>query len=140
MRTQTTADVRDIPAMTADHMRRVIISAFKAYETNDRDAIEAAIADDFSFTSPHDDSISREAYFRRCWPNHQTIAAIKVERIFIEGDAAYVTYLLLNTSGHAFRNTEYMVFREGRIASVDVYFGPEYRDGAMQIAPPHPTS
>jgi ketosteroid isomerase-like protein len=135
MRTETRAPGTEVPAMTAEHMRRTIMSVFHAYETGERAAVETAIADDFSFTSPYDDAIDREEYFRRCWPNNETTRTMKVERIFIEGDAAYVTYLALNTSGRSFRNTEYFVFRAGKIASVEVYFGPEYRNGAMQAAP-----
>lgn len=132
----------EIPAMTADHMRRAISQAFEAYENNNRDAIEQVIAEDFSFTSPYDDAIGREEYFRRCWPNHETIATIQIERIFIDADAAFVTYLGTSTSGRSFRNTEYMTFRAGKIASVDVYFGAEYRDGAFlqrQISHPNRT-
>jgi ketosteroid isomerase-like protein len=136
MRTQTRDPGTEAPALTAEHMRRTIMSVFHAYETGDRAAVEAAIADEFSFTSPYDDAIDREEYFRRCWPHNETTRAMKVERIFIEGDAAFVTYLGLNTSGGSFRNTEYFVFRAGKIASVEVYFGPEYRNGAMEPASP----
>lgn len=121
----------EIPAMTADHMRRAIAQAFAAYENNDSASLEDVIADDFTFTSPYDDAIDRAEYFRRCWPNHKTIATLQIERIFVDGDAAFVTYLGTNTSGRSFRNTEYMTFRAGKIASVDVYFGAEYRDGAF---------
>lgn len=119
----------EMPAMTAEHMRRLIATAFDAYVTGDRNALESAIGADFTFTSPYDDAIDREGYFQRCWPNHHTIAAQKVERIVIEGDSAYVTYLCTTTSGRSFRNTEFMTFSNGQIASVDVYFGAQYRDG-----------
>ncbi|HEV7691102.1 MAG TPA: hypothetical protein VGO52_09780 [Hyphomonadaceae bacterium] len=62
----------DMPAMTADHMRQAIAAAYGAYETDDRETLERLIASDFSFTSPYDDGIDREAYFQRCWPNHET--------------------------------------------------------------------
>jgi ketosteroid isomerase-like protein len=126
----------EAPAMTAEHMRRLIVSAYEAYETNDRAVIEAAIGPDFSFTSPYDDAIDRETYFERCWPVHETTASMHIERIVIEGDAAFVTYVMTNTSGQSFRNTEFLTFRGGRIASVDVYFGPEYRNGLLEPAQP----
>jgi ketosteroid isomerase-like protein len=124
----------EAPAMTAEHMRRVIASAYRAYETDDRNALEEALASDFSFTSPYDDAIDRKTYFERCWPNHETIATIELQRVVIEGDGAYVTYLGTNISGRSFRNTEYMTFRNGRIASVEVYFGPEYHDSQFLAA------
>ena len=62
----------EIPAMTADHMRRAIAQICHAYETGDRVLAERIIADDFSFTSPYDDAIGREDYFRRWRFNHVT--------------------------------------------------------------------
>jgi ketosteroid isomerase-like protein len=122
----------EMPAMTADHMRQAIATAYGAYETDDRDTLEKLIAPDFTFTSPYDDGIGREEYFRRCWPNHETTAKMKVERVFIEGNSAFVTYLGKSTSGRSFRNTEYLTFRGGKIASVEVYFGAAYRDGHFE--------
>ena len=113
-----------MPAMTAEHMRRAIHAAYEAYENDDRDALEQVIAEDFSFTSPYDNAIDREEYFQRCWPNHKTTASTMLERIVIDGDGAYITYVGTNTSGRSFHNTEYMTFRNGKIASVDVFFGP----------------
>ena len=124
----------EMPAMTADHMRRAIVAAYGAYETHDRDTLERLIAPDFTFTSPYDDGIDRNEYFRRCWPNHETTAKMKVERVVIEGNSAFVTYLGKSTSGRSFRNTEYLTFRGGKIASVEVYFGAEYRDGHFEAA------
>jgi ketosteroid isomerase-like protein len=129
----------EAPAMTAEHMRRLIVSAYEAYETGDRAAIEDAIGPDFSFTSPYDDAIGREAYFERCWPVHEATESMQVERVMIEGDAAYVTYVTTNTAGQAFRNTEYLTFSGGKIASVEVYFGPEYSGGEMVPSQPQDT-
>jgi ketosteroid isomerase-like protein len=130
MRTEIMPD-SERPAMTAEQMRRAITDVFNAYATDNRDLVEKWLSEDFTFTSPYDDAIDRQTYFQRCWPNHNTTAKMKVERIFIDGNAAYVTYLCTSTDGHEFRNTEYFVFQGGLIASVVVYFGPEYRDGRM---------
>ncbi len=48
-------------------------ACYEAFAKGDRDAMEPLIADDFSFTSPLDNQLSRKAYFDRCWPNHQHI-------------------------------------------------------------------
>ncbi len=117
-------------------MRETIQQAYRAYETGDRHAIEQALAEDLSFTSPYDDAIDRAGYFERCWPNHATTASMKVERIAIDGNAAYVTYLRTGLSGDASRNTEYLVFNGGRIAEIEVYFGADYLDGARVVQTP----
>ncbi len=121
----------EMPAMTADHMRRAIRAVFQAYQDDDRETVERHIAEDFAFTSPYDDAIDRAAYFERCWPNHKALNSMKVDRIFIDGDSAYVTYTARNMSGREFRNTEYFTFNGGKIASIEVYFGPEYKEGHM---------
>lgn len=130
MRTEIMPD-SERPGMTAEHMRRAIVDVFNAYATDNRALVEKWLAEDFTFTSPYDDAIDRETYFQRCWPNHATTEKMKVERIFIDGNAAYVTYLCKNSDGLDLHNTEYFVFQGGRIASVEVYFGAEYRDGRM---------
>jgi ketosteroid isomerase-like protein len=55
----------------ADRSERLDIArhAYRAYENNDREAIEELIAEDFVFFSPPDPGIDRAAYLERCWPN-----------------------------------------------------------------------
>ena len=48
-------------------------SAYEAYVTKDRAAIEKLIAADFHFTSPLDNRIDRATYFARCWPNSEWV-------------------------------------------------------------------
>jgi len=50
-----------------DHDRKELIRAiFAAYLSNDREAVENALTDDFAFTSPYDDRIDKATYFERC--------------------------------------------------------------------------
>src|SRR6188508_1914325 len=95
-----------IPSLrgTAD----VVRACFTAYEEKDRKAIEALIAPEFSFTSPLDDHINRECYFERCWPNSEHLDSFEIEKLFVEGDEAFVKYLARPAGGRApFRNTEF---------------------------------
>jgi hypothetical protein len=48
-------------------------AAYEAYVTKDRAALEDLVAEDFHFTSPLDNRLDRETYFRRCWPNSKVI-------------------------------------------------------------------
>jgi ketosteroid isomerase-like protein len=106
----------------------IIRSMFAAYRSKNRKAVEDALADDFTFTSPYDDAIDKATYFARCWPNSEHIESNEIERIFEQGDAAFVTYRVRN-GNEEFRNTEFFVFAGRRIKSIDVYFGASYRDG-----------
>jgi ketosteroid isomerase-like protein len=98
-------------------------AAYRAYETGDRDAIDALLADDFVFYSPADVGIDREAYFERCWPNAELIESFELVRMMDVGGEVIVTYVATRADGTRFRNTEVMTFVGDRIARVEVYFG-----------------
>jgi ketosteroid isomerase-like protein len=124
--------------MSAAASRAAIIRrCFDAYKTKDRASIEAVLAEDFTFTSPYDDAIDKATYFVRCWPNSERIRKHDIERIVLQGDEAYVTYLARIVDGSEFRNTEFFTFRGDKVTSVTVYFGASYRDGRFVAqAPP----
>ena len=98
-------------------------AAYEAYVTKDRAALEALLADDFHFTSPLDNRLDRETYFRRCWPNSTTIDGFDFVYLVTDADRVLVTYEGRNTDGHRFRNTEILTIRDQRIVDVEVYFG-----------------
>jgi ketosteroid isomerase-like protein len=103
----------------------LIRACYHAYETKDRGALEPLLADNFTFSSPLDDNISRETYFERCWPNSDHVESIKVEKLFVDGDEAFAQYVEHAKGQPEFRNTEFFTIRDGKIAHVDVYFGTE---------------
>jgi mannose-6-phosphate isomerase-like protein (cupin superfamily)/ketosteroid isomerase-like protein len=109
----------------------IIRALFAAYLSNDRTAIEDAFTDDFRFTSPYDDRIDKPTYLARCWRVSDWIDRQELERIFVEGDGAFVTYRCVAKGGKSFRNTEFFTFEGERIRRIDVYFGAAYQDGAF---------
>ncbi|WP_457487832.1 nuclear transport factor 2 family protein [Tardiphaga sp. P5_C10] len=117
--------------MSADRAR-IIRDLFAAYLRNDRVAVEDAFIDDFTFTSPFDDAIDKTTYFARCWRVSDWIAQHDLERISVDGDAAFVTYRCVAKDGKSFRNTEVFGFDGDLIRSIDVYFGASYKNGVFQ--------
>ena len=116
----------------------IIRALFAAYLSNDRKAVEDALTGDFRFTSPYDDEIDKPTYFARCWRNTEWIARHELEKIFVEGDGAFVTYKCVAKGGKSFRNTEFFSFAGDKIRRIDVYFGATYENGAFvkqQLAP-----
>jgi hypothetical protein len=114
------------------HDRETMIRAlFAAYLANDRAAVESALAGDFQFTSPYDDRIDKATYFERCWRNADWIERHELQKIFVRGDEAFVTYKCVARGGKSFRNTEFFTFEGDRIKRIDVYFGATYQDGAF---------
>ena len=109
----------------------IIRAIFAAYMSNDRKVVEDALTDDFRFTSPYDDEIDKATYFERCWRNSDWIQRHELEKIFVEGDEAFVTYKCLAKGGRSFRNTEFFSFEGDRVKRIDVYFGATYQNGAF---------
>ena len=115
-----------MPMQTASKATRnveIARAAYDTYVTKDRAALEALLASDFHFTSPLDNRLDRETYFRRCWPNSKTIAGFDFITLVPDGDRVFVTYEGHNTNGHRFRNTETLTIRDAQIVDVEVYFG-----------------
>lgn len=103
--------------------------AYEAYETGDRSLIEDLLADDFVFFAPPDPGIGREAYFERCWPGAERIAAYEFPRLREVGDGeVLVTYECTRTDGTRFRNTEILEFAGSKLRRVEVYFGWDLPD------------
>ena len=116
-----------IGANKAETIRRI----FAAYLANDSTFVENALSEDFRFTSLYDDAIDKPTYFERCWKNSDWIERHELERIFVEGDEAFVTYRCVAKGGKTFRNTEFFVFAGDRVKRIDVYFGATYDNGAF---------
>jgi ketosteroid isomerase-like protein len=108
-----------------------IRALFAAYLADDREAVVDALTDDFRFTSPYDDAIDKATYFERCWKASGWIARHDIERVFVEGDEAFVTYKCVAKDGKSFRNTEFFVFAGDKVRSIDVYFGAAWQDGVF---------
>lgn len=103
----------------------IIRTCFAAFETGDRETMERLLSDDFTFSSPLDNGIDREAYFKYCWPLSEQKPVFRIERIFEEGPEAYVTYESRSADGHVNYNTEFFVIRQAHIQSVRVFFGKD---------------
>ena len=115
----------------------MIRAIFAAYLAGDRKFVEDAFSDDFRFASPYDDNIDKPACFERCWKNSDWIERHELERIFVEGDEAFVTYRCVAKGGQTFRNTEFFVFDGDKVKRIDVYFGATYDNGAfVKQSPP----
>lgn len=105
-----------------DHLQ-LVRESYGAYESGDRDAIEAVLSEDFTFFSPPDPGIDRDAYFERCWPNAENLGKFEYVRLAEVGDEVLVTYEVTRVDGSRFRNTELFAFDGNKISKVEVYFG-----------------
>lgn len=106
-----------------DNRLALIRRYYKAYEDDDRPAIEQLLHPDFTFTSPADDRIDRATYFERCWPPHESIESFTVLDVCADTDGALIRYRAAELAGPGFANVEHFEFSDDRISHVDVYFG-----------------
>jgi ketosteroid isomerase-like protein len=113
---------QNVESATAENVA-IARAAFEAYVTKDRAKLENLLSGDFHFTSPRDNRLDRETYFRRCWPNSELIAAFEFIHLITDADRVFVTYEARNIDGHRFRNTEIHTIRDQHIVDVEVYFG-----------------
>ncbi len=129
---RTVANLRAI--QSASNRADIIRGAFAAYKSRNRKLLEDLFTSDFRFTSPYDDEIDKAAYFKRCWPASERLQGQTIEKIFIEGDEAFVQYRT-RMDGKEFRNTEFWNFVGDRVNHVTVYFGAAYKDGSFVKQP-----
>lgn len=104
---------------------------FAAWLAEDRAGFEALMADGFTFTSPYDDALDKAGFFERCWPNNGYIREHVFEQIVENGEEVIVRYKAVTGDGREFRNVEWLAFIGERVRSVNVYFGPGYRNGVL---------
>ena len=102
---------------------RIARETYGAYESGHREMVEKHLSPEFRFYSPADVGIDLSAYWTRCWPNAEMIAAFDFKRIIDRGDEVVVTYEATKTDGKRFRNTEILTFDGEKIAVAEVYFG-----------------
>jgi ketosteroid isomerase-like protein len=104
----------------------IVRRAFQAFQDREREVFEGLLADDFSFSSPHDPQLDKDGYFDRCWPNAGHMRSQTLDRVVEAGEEVFVRYEVERTDGVRFHNTELITVREGRIARVEVYYGAEF--------------
>lgn len=106
---------------TADKTIRTFLSA---YEKKDWNLLTAQIAPGFNFTSPNnDDHILLATYKTRCWAQAKFIKKVVFEKITVEGNSAFAIYTITTTDNKLIRNAEYYTFNNGKIASIECFFG-----------------
>ena len=98
---------------------------YKAWVEKDEGQFEALMADNFTFSSAAgDDHISRSTFKTQCWDTQaKLIERSDLERVITSGNEAFVKYLCHTTNGKSFRNVEYHRVRDGKVETLECYFG-----------------
>lgn len=109
----------------AQNAEKIIRAYFLGYEKKDWNMVASQLADDFTFTSPnHDDHISLSTYKERCWGTSQFVKKVEFSKIIVQGNCGFAIYNITTTDNKIVRNTEYYTFKNGKIKSIECFFGP----------------
>src|SRR5271154_1618065 len=103
----------------------IIRKWYAAWEKKDLGTFDILLADNFTFTSAAgDDHISKSTFRAQCWDTQADfIQHFDLERITTGADDAFVKYLCHTKNGKSFRNVEYFRIRNGKLESIECYFG-----------------
>jgi hypothetical protein len=97
---------------------------YGAWDAKDWHVLDIMLKDDFTFSSPLDDHISKSDYKAKCWDTQIAfIDRFDLEQVIGTHNEAFVLYVCHTTNGKTFRNVEYFTFREGKVKAVECYFG-----------------
>lgn len=108
----------------AQDAAKIIRTYFSGYEKQDWSITSSQLADGFTFTSAApDDHIPLSVYKQRCWPQSKFFKKIEFVAIVQEGDHAFALYSATTTDNKIIRNTEYYTFSNGKIKSIECFFG-----------------
>jgi ketosteroid isomerase-like protein len=100
---------------------------YGAWEQKDWEPLDVMLADDFTFSSAAgDDHISKSAFKKQCWQTQiNFIQRFDLERVVAGPDDAFVKYLCHTKNGKSFQNVEYLRIKNGKLESIECYFGQE---------------
>jgi len=108
----------------AQSAAKVIKTYFSGYEKKDWSITSSQLADGFTFTSPApDDHIPLAVYKEKCWPQSKFIKKFDLISVVQEGNHAFVLYNCTTTDGKVIRNAEYYTFSNGKIKTIECFFG-----------------
>lgn len=103
---------------------KIIRTYFSGYEKKNWNVVSSQLADGFTFTSPApDDHIPLPVYKVKCWPQSQFMKKVDLVKIVQEGNCAFAIYNITTTDNKHLRNTEYYTFSNGKIKSIECFFG-----------------
>ena len=105
----------------------IIRKWYATWEKKDLDTFNMLLADNFTFTSAAgDDHISKSAFKTQCWDTQvDFIGHFDLERITTGAGDAFVKYLCHTKNGKTFRNVEYLRIKNGKLQSIECYFGAQ---------------
>jgi ketosteroid isomerase-like protein len=103
---------------------KIIRNYFGGFVKKDWNQVAAQLDENFTFTSPApDDHINTDQFRKKCWPQAAQIKDFEFVKIVDLGDEVIAVMHVITTDSKVLRNIEYFNFKDGRIVSIEVFFG-----------------
>lgn len=103
---------------------KLIKNFFTGYEKKDWNLSASQLSEDFTFTSPNgDDHLSIRQYKEKCWGTAQFFKKIEFIKIVAKHNIAFAMYNITTTDNKVVHNVEYYTFSNGKIKSIETFFG-----------------
>lgn len=103
--------------------KETIEEIFKAWTNRNWEFVRDGLAEDFTFTSPHDAELNKQNFREKCWDKISQLDEFEIVTVAENEQEAFVRYK--NTvNGEKVQNAEHFVFdSDGKLKSVTVFFG-----------------
>lgn len=102
----------------------IIKTYFSGWVQKDWSVVSSQLADGFTFTSPApDDHIPTAKFKEKCWVQAQHIKRFDFIRITGDSTEAFAMVHVITNDDKVIRNIEYFNFENGKIKSIEVFFG-----------------
>ena len=102
----------------------IVRASLEAYLAQDRETADRLLAEDFVFTSPQDDHISKAEFLGRCFPTAGRLVSQQILHLLsADEDGVFVMYEYELKTGGRYRNTEFITVRNGQLTETQVFFG-----------------
>ena len=109
----------------ADTANEKAVKAYYAgFETHDWSLVASHLAEGFTFTTQVNDHISAKEFKDTCWPTNKFTKKASLLEMVQSGDKLFVLVEIKTTDNKLVRNVDIYTFSEGKIKSVEVFFGP----------------
>ncbi len=104
---------------------KIVRQYYAAWEKTDWRPLDSLLTDNFTFSSAAgDDHISKSVFKKQCWDTQNGhIDHFDLQKIFGNGDEAFVLYVCTTKNGKKFRNVEFLRLRGDKVEAVECYFG-----------------
>lgn len=97
---------------------------FDGWQNKDWPAVARLLGANFTFTSPApDDHIDLAAYQQKCWRQAEYIRHVDLPSVFGDEHSALAIVHVHTNDGSVIRNVEHFAFENGKISSIEVFFG-----------------